>query len=193
MNLNNVDYISTLRKKIEAHNAKSVSYLATSIMNNAEMLFLVNEKITIGIAIKQYNKCIEDQGIYTLVRPDALSEDFIQRELKNTIINKCCQMGLEAVRVDREVALQDNKRTDLLIRYGLCNPIMVELKLLHNKEIQEEKKRREYRNKFIQYTNATGTCLSVFWVFDVHRESSKRKIKTRVQRVTSYFCLTDGL
>lgn len=202
VNLNNVDYISTLRKKIEAHNAKSVSYLATSIMNNAEMLFLVNEKITIGRAIKQYNKCIEesylnirndgdlrryfteihsevqkeiqDQGIYTLVRPDALSEDFIQRELKNTIINKCCQMGLEAVRVDREVALQDNKRTDLLIRYGLCNPIMVELKLLHNKEIQEEKKRREYRNKFIQYTNATGTCLSVFWVFDVHRESSKR-------------------
>ena len=83
-------------------------------------------------------------------------------------------MGLEAVRVDREVALQDNKRTDLLIRYGLCNPIIVELKLLHNKEIQEEKKRREYRNKFIQYTNATGTCLSVFWVFDVHRESSKR-------------------
>lgn len=83
-------------------------------------------------------------------------------------------MGLEAVRVDREVALHDNKRTDLLIRYGLCNPIMVELKLLHNKEIQEEKKRREYRNKFIQYTNATGTCLSVFWVFDVHRESSKR-------------------
>ena len=202
VNLNNVDYISTLRKKIEAHNAKSVSYLATSIMNNAEMLFLVNEKIIIGRAIKQYNKCIEesylnirndgdlrryfteihsevqkeiqDQGIYTLVRPDALSEDFIQRELKNTIINKCCQMGLEAVRVDREVALQDNKRTDLLIRYGLCNPIMVELKLLHNKEIQEEKKRREYRNKFIQYTNATGTCLSVFWVFDVHRESSKR-------------------
>ncbi len=202
VNLNNVDYISTLRKKIETHNAKSVSYLATSIMNNAEMLFLVNEKITIGRAIKQYNKCIEesylnirndgdlrryfteihsevqkeiqDQGIYTLVRPDALSEDFIQRELKNTIINKCCQMGLEAVRVDREVALQDNKRTDLLIRYGLCNPIMVELKLLHNKEIQEEKKRREYRNKFIQYTNATGTCLSVFWVFDVHRESSKR-------------------
>ena len=51
---------------------------------------------------------------------------------------------------------------------------MVELKLLHNKEIQEEKKRKEYRNKFIQYTNATGACLSVFWVFDVHRESSKR-------------------
>lgn len=48
-------------------------------------------------------------------------------------------MGLETIRVDREVALQDNKRTDLLIRYGLCNPIMVELKLLHNNEIQQDK------------------------------------------------------
>ena len=81
-------------------------------------------------------------------------------------------MGLEAVRVDREVTLQDNKRTDLLIRYGLCNPIMVELKLLHNDEIQSKKQRQAYRDKFIQYTNATNACLSVFWVFDVHKKGS---------------------
>lgn len=120
----------------------------------------------------EVQKEIQDQGIYTLVRQETLSEDFIQRELKNTIINKCCQMGLEAVRVDREVTLQDNKRTDLLIRYGLCNPIMVELKLLHNDEIQSKKQRQAYRDKFIQYTNATNACLSVFWVFDVHKKGS---------------------
>lgn len=83
-------------------------------------------------------------------------------------------MGLEAVRVDREVALQDNKRTDLLIRYGLCNPIMVELKLLHNKELKNKKERQEYKRKFIQYTNATGACLSVFWIFDVHKKGGNR-------------------
>jgi len=202
VNVNKVDYISMLRQKIEEHNSKNVSYLATSIMNNAEMRFLMNEKIAIDRAVKQYNKCVEesylnirndgdlrryftmihfevqkeiqDQGIYSLVRQEYLNEDFIQRELKNTIINKCCQMGLETVRVDREVTLQDNKRTDFLIRYGLCNPIMVELKLLHNKEIQEDNERQEYKNKFIQYTNATGACLSVFWIFDVHREGSNR-------------------
>lgn len=108
-----------------------------------------------------------------MVRQDALSEDFIQRELKNTIINKCCQMGLETIRVDREVTLQDNKRTDLLIRYGLCKPIMVELKLLHNKEIQNKRERLGYKKKFIQYKKATDACLSVFWVFDVHRKSGK--------------------
>lgn len=200
VNTDNIDYISRLRKKVEALNATNESYLANSIMNNAEMVYLKKEKITIGKAIKQYNKCIEeshleirndgdlrryftnihsevqkeiqDQGIYALVRQETLNEDFIQRELKNTIINKCCQMGLEAVRVDREVALQDNKRTDFLIRYGLCNPIMVELKLLHNDEIKSKKQRQAYKDKFIQYINATNACLSVFWVFDVHKKGS---------------------
>ena len=84
-------------------------------------------------------------------------------------------MELETIRVDREVALQDNKRTDLLIRYGLCNPIMVELKLLHNNEIQQDKKRHKYKEKFIQYINATNPCLSVFWVFDVHKGGNPSK------------------
>lgn len=199
-NIGDSSYFSELRKRVETFNTANVSYLANNIMNNAEMVYLNKEKITLDKAITMYNKCIDefhleirndsdlrryfthihsevqkeiqDQGIYTLVRQETLTEDFIQRELKNTIINKCCQMGLEAVRVDREVALQDNKRTDLLIRYGLCKPIMVELKLLHNNEIQNKKQRQAYKNKFIKYTNATNACLSVFWVFDVHKNGS---------------------
>lgn len=54
----------------------------------------------------------------------------------------------------------------------LDNPIMVELKLLHNDEIQIKKQRKAYKNKFIQYINATNACLSVFWVFDVHKRGS---------------------
>lgn len=193
INKDNDYYIIELRKKVEMSNTINVSFLANNIMTNAEMMFLKKEKISVDKAIKLYNKCIEeshleirndgdlrryfthihsevqkeiqDQGIYSLVR-GSLSEDFIQRELKNTIINKCCQMGLETIKLDREVTLQDNKRTDLLIRYGFCRPIMVELKLLHNPEIQNEKKRHEYKKKFIQYTKATDACLSVFWVFN---------------------------
>lgn len=195
---NDVYSISELRKKVEQFNTKNISYLPNNIMNNAEMMYLKNDRISIEKSIRKYNKCIEesyleirnngdlrryftlihyevqkeiqDQGIYALVRQETLSEDFIQRELKNTIINKCCQLGLETVQVDREVALQDNKRTDLLIRYGLCNPIMVELKLLHNNEIQNKEQRKAYKSKFVQYTKATNACLSVFWVFDVHKE-----------------------
>ena len=205
VNINNITYISELRKKVEAFNAKNMSYLAYLIMNNAENIFLKNETITISKAIKLYNKCIDesylqirnngdlrryfskiqyevqkeiqDQGVYALVRQQSLSEDYIQRELKNTIINKCCLMGLETIQVDREVALQDNKRTDFLIRYGLCDPIMIELKLLNNTEIKNKKKRQEYKNKFVQYTNATNACLSVFWVFDVHKDGKIKDFK----------------
>lgn len=205
------DDIHRLRIKIEMHQSVHPSYFVNRIMNNAEMVFLNLNKTSIEYAIKQYNRCVEecylnirndgdlrryfsniyievqkeiqDQGAYSLIRSDDLNEDFIQRELKNTIVNKCCQMGLENVRIDREVALQDNKRTDILIRYGFCNPIMIELKLLNNEEIQNDDKRREYKRKFIQYMKATDACLSVFWVFNVHRkanndESKFEKLKT---------------
>ena len=197
INTDNEYNILKLRKKVERFNAINISFLANNIMTNSEMMFLKKEKISVDKAIKLYNKCIEeshleirndadlrryfthihsevqkeiqDQGVYSLIQ-GSLSEDFIQRELKNTIINICCQLGLNEVQVDREVTLQDNKRTDLLIRYCFCNPIMVELKLLHNKEIQNKKIRQNYKNKFIQYSKATNACLSVFWVFDVHKK-----------------------
>ncbi len=83
-------------------------------------------------------------------------------------------MGLE-LRLDREVTLQDNKRTDLLLWYGLCKPIMIELKLLNNSEIQNDTKRKEYKKKFIQYMESTRPCMATFWVFDVHKVGSKRE------------------
>ncbi len=202
LNVDNGSTFSLLRKKVERFNADNTSFLANSIMNNAEMMYLQKEESSINKSIRLYNKCVEDshlsirnngdfiryfkqiqfevqkeiqdQGIYSLVRQETLSEDFIQRELKNTIITKCCQMGLEAVQIDREVTLQDNKRTDFLIRYGMCKPIMVELKLLHNKEIQNSTLRQNYKKKFIQYTNATNACFSVFWVFDIHKDGSNK-------------------
>lgn len=200
VNTDNGYYISELRKKLDIFNGTKVSILANNIMTNAEIEYLKKEKVSIATAIKQYNKCMEgsyleirndedfrrffthihsevqkeiqDQGIYSLVRQESLNEDFIQRELKNTIINKCYQMGLDTVRIDREVTLQDNKRTDLLIRYGFCNPIMIELKLLHNSEIQNKRTRQEYKKKFVQYSKATNASLSVFWVFNVHKKCS---------------------
>ena len=84
-------------------------------------------------------------------------------------------MGLTEIRIDREVALQDNKRTDILMSYGMCRPIMIELKLLNNKEIQKDDERNKYKKKFVQYTNATNACLSVFWIFDVKKPNSSKK------------------
>lgn len=197
INMKKLNYIQKLRILVEKHCEGVADNNAYNIMNHYELVFLNSERGSIDASVKKYNACIanaylpirndadfrnyfttialevqkeiQDQGIYSLVNSQALSEDFIQRELKNTIINKCSQLGLTNVRVDREVALQDNKRTDFLIWYGMCNPIMIELKLLHNKEIQRTKERHAYKMKFEQYSKATNACLSVFWVFDVGR------------------------
>ena len=200
INVGKLSYIKELRNRVEKNEEQKINWLAYDIMNNAEKAFLQNNERTIDKSIKLYNKCIEenylpirneddlrryfiqiihevdieiqDGGIYSIVRQENLNEDFIQRELKNTIINKCCQMGLTNVRIDREVAQQDNKRTDLLFRYGLCNPVMIEVKLLHNKDVQEQKIRREYKKLFVKYSKEPKACLSVFWVFDIKRSGS---------------------
>lgn len=188
-----------LRKLIEKSDGNTIPFYISEIMNRSEILFLNQNISSISKALHLYNRCIEetyleirndadliryfdriflevqreiqDVGIYSLLQSNDLSEDFIQRELKNTIINVGCKMGLN-LRIDREVTLQDNKRTDLLLWYGMCKPIMIELKLLNNKEIQNSDDRKEYKNKFIQYLEATQPCISIFWVFDVHRERS---------------------
>ena len=197
INMKKIHFIHELRAHVERHCETYADYNAYNIMNHYELVFMNLDRGSIDASVKKYNTCItnaylpirndadfrnyfttialevqkeiQDQGIYSLVNSQALSEDFIQRELKNTIINKCCQLGLTNVRVDREVALQDNKRTDFLISYGMCNPIMIELKLLHNKEIQNTIERQAYKMKFEKYSKATNACLSVFWVFDVGR------------------------
>ena len=197
INMKKIHFIHELRAHVERHCESYADYNAYNIMNHYELVFMNLDRGSIDASVKKYNTCItnaylpirndadfrnyfttialevqkeiQDQGIYSLVNSQALSEDFIQRELKNTIINKCCQLGLTNVRVDREVALQDNKRTDFLISYGMCNPIMIELKLLHNKEIQNTIERQAYKMKFEKYSKATNACLSVFWVFDVGR------------------------
>lgn len=197
INMKKMHFIQELRTLVERHCDGFPDYNAYNIMNHYELVFMNSDRSSVDASVKKYNTCItnaylpirnnadfrnyfttialevqkeiQDQGIYSLVNSQALSEDFIQRELKNTIINKCSQLGLTNVRVDREVALQDNKRTDFLIWYGMCNPIMIELKLLHNKEIQSTKERHAYKMKFEKYSKATNACLSVFWVFDVGR------------------------
>lgn len=197
INMKKMHFIQELRTLVERHCDGFPDYNAYNIMNHYELVFMNSDRSSVDASVKKYNTCItnaylpirnnadfrnyfttialevqkeiQDQGIYSLVNSQALSEDFIQRELKNTIINKCSQLGLTNVRVDREVALQDNKRTDFLIWYGMCNPIMIELKLLHNKEIQSTKERQAYKMKFEKYSKATNACLSVFWVFDVGR------------------------
>ena len=83
----------------------------------------------------------------------------------------------------RTISLAGNQHPDSENKYAvgldrsssfISNNFPLFRKLLQNNEIQQDNKRHEYKEKFIQYINATNPCLSVFWVFDVHREGGDR-------------------
>ncbi len=192
VNNQNEYYIEELRSKIGQSEVRGNTEV-NGIMKRYEKLFMSGEKLSILEAIKIYNKCIEeshlpirnsgdmrrfftdirtevdkeiqDVGEYSLIHNNRLNEDYMQRVLKSIIMKVCYRLGLKNIQIVRENALQDNKRPDILIRYGFCRPIMIELKLLNNKEIQNPEKRKQYKLKFQKYIEATQACLAVYWVF----------------------------
>lgn len=188
-----------LRKMVYSISEETIPSYIFDLMNQAELNFMKQNSVPIMKALHLYNHSlqhpyleirndgdlcryfdkillevqreIQDVGIYSIFQPENINEDFIQRTLKNTIISVGLKLGLE-LRLDREVTLQDNKRTDILLWCGLCNPIMIELKLLNNPEIQGKSNRIKYKKKFIQYMEATRPCMAVYWVFNVNKPNS---------------------
>ncbi len=69
--------------------------------------------------------------------------------------------------IKREVQLHDDRRLDLLISYGFVGPIMLELKLLHNPEITNASKRKDYKDKIKKYLLGTSSEHGFYLVFKV--------------------------
>ena len=76
--------------------------------------------------------------------------------------------------IAREVESLDGKKYDYLISYGLFGPIVVELKLMNNKEIQRPSERKSYKEKLKKYLRANNG-LGVYAVFDVKNNASELK------------------
>ncbi len=83
-----------------------------------------------------------------------LGEVLIQKTLKIALEKALMENGLRKSDIYREVESYDGLKYDYLISYGLYGPIMVELKLLHNAEIQTATRRKAYRIKMTKYLNA---------------------------------------
>ena len=67
--------------------------------------------------------------------------------------------------------MYDDKRTDILVKYGFIGPIMIELKLLDNDEIQNDSKRVEYKAKLNQYIKANHCDFSNYIIFQRRNET----------------------
>ena len=110
INMKKMHFIQELRTLVERHCDGFPDYNAYNIMNHYELVFMNSDRSSVDASVKKYNTCItnaylpirnnadfrnyfttivlevqkeiQDQGIYSLVNSQALSEDFIQRELK---------------------------------------------------------------------------------------------------------------
>ncbi|WP_344851254.1 hypothetical protein [Pedobacter jeongneungensis] len=119
---------------------------------------------------------IENEGFYRVsdqlksssaVSEPKLGEVLIQKTLKIALEKALMENGLRKSDIYREVESYDGLKYDYLISYGLYGPIMVELKLLQNPEIQNEKQRRGYRIKMTKYLNANYRQ-GIYLIFQTH-------------------------
>ncbi|WP_293884907.1 hypothetical protein [Sphingobacterium sp. UBA1498] len=101
------------------------------------------------------------------IQGPVFSEDTLQKTLKIALENALLNKGIRNVDIMRELQIFDNKRLDFVVKYGFIGPIIFELKLLNNPEIQKQEKRKEYKKKLLQYINSVKSKFSYYIVFNV--------------------------
>lgn len=139
------------------------------VRNETDLLYLVRD------ALKNFENMIRQEGLYRPLTSGKKSVDevLIQKTLNVALESCLLKKGLRDIDILREVALYDDKRTDILVKYGFTGPIMMELKLLHNPEITNETKRKEYKEKLLQYIRGSHAKHSFYLVFHVGNLSGK--------------------
>lgn len=169
--LNNAEVID-IHVSVESYNAiRKKRYLP--VRNDRDLFDMVNK------ALLKLKNTIENEGLYKplsdMASSSHISEDLIQKTLKVALENELLKLGIRNTDIEREVNLYDNKRTDILVKYGFIGPIMLELKLLHNPEIQTTSERTEYKKKIKQYIEGTHALYSYYLIFKVKDKSTDDK------------------
>lgn len=140
------------------------------INNNTDLYYLVRK------AIDDFRNIIKNGGLYKpiefLSSEKYPNEDLLQKMLKLTLENSLFKLGIREIDIIREANLYDGKRTDILVKYGFIGPIMIELKLLDNNEIQIDEERTEYKEKLKQYIKGTYSEYSFYLIFQ-RKEATK--------------------
>lgn len=113
-------------------------------------------------------------------------EDTLQKTLKISLENALLNKGIRNIDIVRELQIFDNKRLDLVVKYGFIGPIIFELKLLNNPEIQKEEKRKEYKKKLLQYINSVKSKFCYYIVFNVEPNTTPSNLSEFQNLVQEY-------
>lgn len=136
-------------------------------------------QMVLDIVDTDIERWVHSEGAYQFInylqmrdKEKKQQEDLIQKTLKTQLEVAFLRRGLRPneTNIRREEHLLDNKRTDFLISYGFVQPIMIEIKLLDNNEITNEKERTKYKQKFIQYIEGTKSKYGIYLIFRTKNE-----------------------
>lgn len=129
-------------------------------------------KVIQSVIKEDFPKFIEAEGFYKAVSESTRKqEEMISKTLRVKLENCFIKRGFREneLRITREEQLYDNKRTDYLISYGFIGPILIEIKRLDNKEIYQQKERKAYKRKLLQYLHGTKSYFGFFIVFRINK------------------------
>jgi len=127
---------------------------------------------------------IEAEGAYDLLFKGEFDkgkiqqrEKFVQKTLKIQLEYTLVKRGFQ-VTVDREAQLLDEKRTDLLVRYGFAGPVVVEVKLTSNTDIRTANpEQSESFESMKRYMEGYGASQGIFLIFDNQKTKHLQCVK----------------
>jgi hypothetical protein len=167
------------------------SYDVNKIQNSGDLFRHVQDAFDTDL-----RRWIEDEGAYAVLGHKISGsgkqeyEKLIQKTLKSQIENILIKRGFH-VEVLREAQLLDDKRTDLIIRYGFVGPIIVEVKLTSNTDIQGTKidQSKSYAS-MAQYMQGYGASHGIFMVVDNVGAKNLPQVTEAFQKITGVSVLS---
>ncbi len=155
------------------------------IINSQDLMLQLKAAIETDLT-----RWIEAEGAYDLLLSGKVYkgklqqfEKLIQKTLKSQVENIFLKRGFQ-VEVLREPQLLDEKRTDFLIRYGFAGPVIIELKLASNKDMQASEP--EKSSSFIsmqQYMKGYGASEGIFLIIDNRGSKSLQRVKAAFEQI----------
>ncbi len=144
------------------------------------------QEIVKRVIDEDLRKWVESEGAYKFIQEASRKqEDLIQKTIKTQFENCLIKRGLRAneVSIKREEQLLDDKRSDFLISYGFIGPILIETKRVDREEIFQERGRRAYKSKLLQYLDGTKSDWGIFLIFQINAKRSLKEYLPKIKEV----------
>lgn len=177
-----INYISKPVKMAECikkyNKFKQIQYL--NISTSIDLINTIRKTIDIDIV-----NWIQKEGAYRFIQTVKRKEYLIQTTIKTQLQFFLQKYGFREndFILIREPQLLDEKRPDFLIYYGFIGPVLIEIKLVDNDEILNERKRILYKKKLIKYIKGFYTIHCFFIIFQINEDNTIDKYIQKLKEI----------